>query len=154
MTPDWRHLLTGVSSHSPAETTAWAATLAQALPPDTVLALQGSLGSGKTTFVRGLARAWGIVQPITSPTFTIYNLYQGSSRLLLHLDAYRLSGPADLDALLLDDFLVSPWTLAIEWPGLFPSPWLDHAWWLHLHPGPLPESRLLALRLPPSLLPA
>ncbi|MSU69972.1 MAG: tRNA (adenosine(37)-N6)-threonylcarbamoyltransferase complex ATPase subunit type 1 TsaE [Opitutaceae bacterium] len=117
-------LRSGVATASAAETQALAAALARALPPDTTLALHGDLGAGKTTFVQGLARGFGIPRPVTSPTFTIFNLHRGpvlpgpaSARLtLLHLDAYRLENPAQLDALMLDEFLVPPYCLAIEWP--------------------------------------
>ena len=93
-----------------------ATALAQVLPIDTTLALHGDLGVGKTTFVQGLARGLGITDPITSPTFTLYNLHRGPKWQLAHLDAYRLSGAGQLDALMLDDFLVSPYCLAVEWP--------------------------------------
>ena len=108
-------LRAGLTTQSAAETQALAAELAQSLPPDAVLALHGDLGAGKTTFVQGLACGLGVVGPVTSPTFSIYNLHRGR-RLLVHLDAYRLDSAAQLDALMIDDFLVSPYCLAIEWP--------------------------------------
>jgi tRNA threonylcarbamoyladenosine biosynthesis protein TsaE len=105
----------GWRANSPDETEAAGAVLASILPPDTALALHGELGAGKTTFVRGLARGWGITQPILSPTFNYYLIYKGA-RQLVHLDAYRLMRPADADSLLLEEFLESPGCLAIEWP--------------------------------------
>jgi len=107
----------GVVTVSAEETHALACELAAALPPDTTLALHGDLGVGKTTFVQGLARGLGVTETVTSPTFTIFNLHRGSSgRILVHLDAYRLENSHQIDALMLDDFLVSPWCLAVEWP--------------------------------------
>jgi tRNA threonylcarbamoyladenosine biosynthesis protein TsaE len=108
-------LRAGVATRSAAETQSLAAEFAAALPPDAALALHGDLGAGKTTFVQGLARGLGITEAVTSPTFSIYNLHRGA-RLLVHLDAYRLGSPEQLDALMIDDFLVSPYCLAIEWP--------------------------------------
>ncbi len=105
----------GWRAGSAAETEAAGAALAAILPPEAVLALHGELGAGKTTFVRGLARAWGITQPILSPTFNYYLIYKGA-RQLVHLDAYRLTRPADADSLLLEEFLESPGCLALEWP--------------------------------------
>jgi len=105
----------GWSSVSPAETEAAGMALANFVPPDTVLALHGGLGAGKTTFVRGLAKAWGVREPVVSPTFNYFLLYHGT-RQLAHLDAYRLTRPADADSLLIEEFLESPWCLAIEWP--------------------------------------
>ncbi len=106
----------GVITSSAAETQEIAQTLAAALRPDTTLALHGDLGAGKTTFVQGLARGLGVTAPVTSPTFNIFTLYQGGSRTLVHMDAYRLENDQQIDALMLEDFLVSPWCLAIEWP--------------------------------------
>ena len=105
----------GVVTASAAETHALACELAKSLPPDATLALHGDLGVGKTTFVQGLARGFGITEPVTSPTYTIFTLHRGA-RTLVHLDAYRLENEHQIDALMLDDFLVSPWCLAIEWP--------------------------------------
>ncbi|HWA11036.1 MAG TPA: tRNA (adenosine(37)-N6)-threonylcarbamoyltransferase complex ATPase subunit type 1 TsaE [Opitutaceae bacterium] len=109
-------LKAGIVTASAAETQEVAARLAAVLPPDATLALHGDLGVGKTTFVQGLAHGFGITEPVTSPTFTLYSLHRGPRRLLVHLDAYRLERAAQLDALMLEDFLVSPYCLAIEWP--------------------------------------
>jgi tRNA threonylcarbamoyladenosine biosynthesis protein TsaE len=106
----------GVVTHSAAETRALAAALAPALPPDTVLALHGDLGVGKTTFVQGLAQGLGVKEQVTSPTFAIYSVYQGTRTKLVHLDAYRLENERQLESLLLEEFLASPWCLAVEWP--------------------------------------
>ncbi len=120
----------GVTTGSAEETRSVATELAGVLPADTTIALHGDLGVGKTTFVQGLARGLGIMAPVTSPTYTIYTILNSPvtgqtanrqtaaapRRMLVHLDAYRLNSPAEFDALLLDDFLKSPWCLAIEWP--------------------------------------
>jgi len=111
----YSELEAGVLTSGAEETQALAKRLAEALPPDAVLALHGDLGVGKTTFVQGLAKAFGIEGHVASPTFTLYTLHRGR-RLLAHLDAYRLNGAADMDALLVEDFLVKPYCLAIEWP--------------------------------------
>ncbi|MFI5356945.1 MAG: tRNA (adenosine(37)-N6)-threonylcarbamoyltransferase complex ATPase subunit type 1 TsaE [Opitutales bacterium] len=125
-------LRAGVTTSSAEESRAWAAALAAELPPDATLALHGDLGTGKTTFVQGLARGFGIDHPVTSPTFAIYTLYRGR-RTLVHLDAYRLETAREIDDLLLEDFLVSPYCLAIEWPEKI-APWVsDQA--LHLDLG-------------------
>ena len=109
-------LAEGVSTVSAEETRALAAELGRCLPADTTLALHGNLGVGKTTFVQGLAAGLGIDESVTSPTFNIFTLHRGSSRTLIHLDAYRLDRPEQVEDLMLDDFLVSPWVLAVEWP--------------------------------------
>lgn len=116
MSPLFSKLRAGLITASAAETQALAARLALELPPGTVLALHGDLGAGKTTFTQGLARGLGIQESVTSPTFNIFTLHRGAGKTLVHLDAYRLNGAAALDELMIDDFLIAPWWLAIEWP--------------------------------------
>lgn len=109
-------LAVGVVAFTAADTRAIARRVAMELPPDQTLALAGDLGTGKTTFVQGLAAAWGVREPITSPSFTVCNIHRGD-RLLVHVDAYRLEDPGDWDGLMVEEFLASPWCLAIEWPA-------------------------------------
>ncbi|MGJ8639055.1 MAG: tRNA (adenosine(37)-N6)-threonylcarbamoyltransferase complex ATPase subunit type 1 TsaE [Opitutaceae bacterium] len=124
-------LIRGVTTESAKETEKIAGAFASAVPFDSVIAFHGDLGAGKTTFIRGLARGWGIQEPVTSPTFNLYTLYEGD-RQLIHLDAYRLESGADLDALMIDDFLQSPWCLAVEWSERVADSLPDDAWHLHL----------------------
>lgn len=138
-------LRAGVVTASAAETQAFAAELAGALPPDSTLALHGNLGVGKTTFVQGLARGFGITEPVTSPTFNIYTVHHAppqpgtAARALLHLDAYRLERDQQVEDLLLEDFLISPWCLAVEWPEKILG-WLPPDA-LHLDLGIAPDER-------------
>lgn len=115
-------LRAGVATSSAEETRTLAAELATALPPNSTLALHGNLGVGKTTFVQGLARGLGISEPVTSPTFNIFTLHRGRTHLL-HLDAYRLETARQVEDLLLADFMIAPWCLAVEWPENI-SDWL------------------------------
>jgi len=135
-------LRAGVATASAEETRAIAAELAAALPADLTLALHGDLGVGKTTFVQGLARGLGISEPVTSPTFNLCRFYRGrgpAARNLGHLDAYRLEGPAQVEALLLEDFLQPPYCLAIEWPEKIGA-WLPPGTW-HLELAITPDQR-------------
>ena len=106
----------GITTDSAAQTRALAAELAAALPADATLALHGDMGVGKTTFVQGLAHGLGVSEQVTSPTFAIYSVYKGASCRLVHLDAYRLENDRQLEPLLLEEFLISPYCLAVEWP--------------------------------------
>lgn len=133
----------GIVSRSAEQTQAVAAEFALALPLEATVALHGDLGVGKTTFVQGMALAYGIAEPVTSPTFTLYSLYAGT-RLLAHLDAYRLSNAAQMDTLLVEDFLRSPYCLAIEWPERIPE-WIPKEA-LHLVLGIEPGGHRLSLR--------
>lgn len=118
-------LAEGIETHSPSETIAIASELLEVLPREAILALEGDLGAGKTTFVKGLAEGMGIQDLITSPTFNIYNTYRHQGKTLVHMDAYRLDPETNaVDELMIEDFLVSPYCLAIEWPSrLGTLPW-------------------------------
>jgi tRNA threonylcarbamoyladenosine biosynthesis protein TsaE len=88
--------------------------LLDSLPVRGVIALSGDLGSGKTCFVQGLAAALGIMQAVTSPTFTIVNEYRGS-RPLFHIDLYRLTNADEALALGLEEYFERDGVVAIEW---------------------------------------
>lgn len=131
-------LQAGVVTASAEDSRALAARFARALPADSALALHGDLGVGKTTFVQGLADGLGIREPVTSPTFNIFTLHRGPVNLL-HLDAYRLESARQVSDLLLEDFLISPWCLAVEWPERVAG-WLPPGT-RHLDLGILPDHR-------------
>lgn len=101
-------------SHSPEETEAIGEALAKQLKPDTVVALRGGLGMGKTAFTRGLARGLGYTGRVTSPTFTIVNEYSGKTPLF-HFDMYRLGSEDELFDIGWDDYLTRGGVCAVEW---------------------------------------
>lgn len=101
---------------SAVETEAAGARLAARLTPGDVVLISGELGSGKTTFVRGAARALGVEGPITSPTFTIGHVLGGSPEVA-HLDLYRLGSLAGEDPALLEDYLTPERVGFVEWPA-------------------------------------
>jgi tRNA threonylcarbamoyladenosine biosynthesis protein TsaE len=106
-----------IESHSAAETEALGARIAGELEPGAIVVVSGELGAGKTTLVRGACRALGVEEPVTSPTFTIGQRYQGDGVWVSHLDLYRLPGLEGEDPALLDDYL-SPDAIAfVEWPA-------------------------------------
>jgi len=80
-----------VVTGSPDETEALAARVAEHLRAGDVVAVSGELGAGKTTFVRGAARALGVTGPVSSPTFTIGHRYEAPTPVA-HLDLYRIAG--------------------------------------------------------------
>jgi tRNA threonylcarbamoyladenosine biosynthesis protein TsaE len=101
---------------SAAETEALAGRLASGLRPGDVVLLSGDLGAGKTTFVRGAAAALGATGPVTSPTFTIGQRYEGPVPVS-HLDLYRLGeGLGDEEPGLLEDYLTPSAIAFVEWP--------------------------------------
>jgi tRNA threonylcarbamoyladenosine biosynthesis protein TsaE len=102
------------SSSSAEETEAAGARLAAQLQAGDVVLVSGELGAGKTTFVRGACRALGVTAKVTSPTFTIGQLYAGSPDVA-HLDLYRLEGA---EPGLLEDYLTPERIGFMEWPEL------------------------------------
>ena len=102
-------------THSPAETEALGARLAEALDAGRVVAFTGDLGAGKTAFVSGMARALGVEERVTSPTFTIVNEYEGGRLPLFHFDMYRLGGADELFHIGWEDYLSRGGVCAVEW---------------------------------------
>jgi tRNA threonylcarbamoyladenosine biosynthesis protein TsaE len=92
------------------------AALAARLRPGDVVLVSGDLGSGKTTFVRGALRALGVTEAVTSPTFVVGVLYDGTAGPLAHLDLYRLAGLAGEDPGLLDPYFGPDTVTFVEWP--------------------------------------
>jgi tRNA threonylcarbamoyladenosine biosynthesis protein TsaE len=101
---------------SAAETEALGARLAERLEAGDVVVVSGEVGAGKTTLIRGACRALGIEEPITSPTFTIGQRYEGGRLPVSHLDLYRLEGLENEEPALLDDYLVPGAVAFVEWP--------------------------------------
>jgi tRNA threonylcarbamoyladenosine biosynthesis protein TsaE len=110
--------MTKTVTSSPEETEAAAAELAARLRPGDVVLVSGELGAGKTTFVRGACRALGVEGVVTSPTYTIGQVYAGAGgREIAHLDLYRLDSLAGEDPALLDDYLTPDRIGFVEWPA-------------------------------------
>lgn len=101
-------------SHSPEETRAIGARLADRLQGGEVVAFTGDLGAGKTAFVSGMAEALGVEDRVTSPTFTIVNEYCGE-RELIHFDMYRLNDSDELFDIGWEDYLARGAVCAVEW---------------------------------------
>jgi len=111
-----------ITTHHEDQTIAFAASLAQIIKPQTIIALFGDLGAGKTRFVRGLAKGLSLNEnEVSSPTFVIMHEYQpdntsSQSPTLIHIDAYRLTGLDDLQTIGWDELLHKKNTIIIiEW---------------------------------------
>ena len=102
-------------TNSEGETEALGVRLAGRLGPGAVIAFTGDLGAGKTAFTRGLARGLGIVERVTSPTFTIVNEYEGGRLPLFHFDLYRLGSSDELFDVGWEDYLSRGGVCAVEW---------------------------------------
>ena len=113
-------------SHSEQETKKLAAEFAGGLVGGEVVFLSGDLGSGKTTFVRGVAESLGFHEPVRSPSFTLVNRYSvshGDIKQILHVDFYRINDPAEIAPLALEEETGRADTVTfIEWPESVPTP--------------------------------
>jgi tRNA threonylcarbamoyladenosine biosynthesis protein TsaE len=130
--------------------TALGATVAALVRPGDVIALQGGLGAGKTTFARGLLAALGLAGEAPSPTFAIVQPYAPPDVRLpvAHVDLYRLDGPDDAAELGLDDYL-DDGVLLVEWPERLGARLWPHALLLDLAVMP-DDARRLTAQVPPA----
>ena len=105
-----------IVTHSPEETVELGARLARRLPHPCLLILQGELGSGKTTLVKGIVSGLGVARQdeVTSPSFTLVHEY-GAERKVYHVDLYRVEGAREQSTLGLEDFLEQEATVIVEW---------------------------------------
>ena len=126
-----------------ATTRAVGAALAGVLQPGDVVGLTGDLGAGKTRFVQGAATALDVEDPVVSPTFMLVRSYDG--RLAVqHVDAYRLSGPAELEDLGIEEVLPPDAVAFVEWADrvadALPASWLELVF--HTRPDEVREIRV------------
>ena len=97
-------LRAGFKSSAAADAAEFAAEFAKTLPKDATITLSGDLGTGKTNFVKGIAKGLGVAEKVKSPSYNIYSIYNlPDGRKFLHMDAYRLSSPEALEELCLDE---------------------------------------------------
>ena len=82
-------------SHSAIDTKQLAISIAKKVTGGTVIALNGDLGTGKTTFTQGFADSLGVTETVISPTFKLVSEYEGDKLWLFHIDAYRMNGSQD-----------------------------------------------------------
>jgi tRNA threonylcarbamoyladenosine biosynthesis protein TsaE len=106
-----------VETSDPVGTESLGAELAAGLKDGDVVLVRGELGSGKTTLVRGAARALGVTDPVTSPTFSIGHRYSAPQVTVSHLDLYRLASLEQEDPALLADYLGPGRIAFVEWPA-------------------------------------
>ena len=110
-----------MTTHSSAETRAFGTRLAAQLLPGDVLLFWGDLGAGKSEMTRGIAAGLGVTETVTSPSFTILNVYESGRVPLYHFDWYRLQQVDELWEMGLDEYLGGDGIAVVEWPGQCPE---------------------------------
>jgi len=110
-----------IVTNSPEETERIGEKIGRLVTVPGVVLLRGSLGAGKTTLTRGIARGLGMEDPnqVSSPSFTLVNIYHAAC-LIYHVDLYRLQGTRDLYSIGLDDFLGREGVTIVEWSERLP----------------------------------
>ena len=107
-----------IITHSAAETRALGERLADRLKPGDVVLLEGNLGAGKSELARGIARGLEVQETVTSPSFTILNVYESGRVPLYHFDWYRLESSEELYELGMDEYLGGNGIALVEWPEM------------------------------------
>lgn len=103
-------------SQNAAQTQAFGQRLAAELQAGDVLLLLGDMGAGKSELTRGIAKGLGIEGPVTSPTFTILQVYETGRLMLYHFDWYRLESAEELYEMGMDECLYGGGVAVVEWP--------------------------------------
>lgn len=117
----WEFIMFAMVSHSPEETADIAAIFGQKIREGTVVGLVGDLGAGKTLFVQSLAKTLGVEGDVTSPSFSLMNIYEGICPIV-HFDLYRLEREEELEDIGFFEYTDEPEGLVlVEWPDKFPD---------------------------------
>ncbi|MGN0295005.1 MAG: tRNA (adenosine(37)-N6)-threonylcarbamoyltransferase complex ATPase subunit type 1 TsaE [Lachnospiraceae bacterium] len=103
---------------SPAETFELGKKLGSTAKPGMIICLNGDLGTGKTVFTQGFAAGLGITEPVSSPTFTIVQVYEEGRMPLYHFDVYRIGDPEEMDEIGYEDYFYGEGVSLIEWSEL------------------------------------
>ena len=108
-------------TNSASETRALGEQLASGLRPGDTVILEGELGAGKSELARGIARGLGVTETVTSPSFTILNVYESGRCPLYHFDWYRLESEEELYELGMDEYLSGDGIAVVEWAERCPD---------------------------------
>ena len=108
-------------TNSASETRALGEQLASGLRPGDTVILEGELGAGKSELARGIARGLGVTETVTSPSFTILNVYESGRCPLYHFDWYRLESEEELYELGMDEYLGGDGIAVVEWAERCPD---------------------------------
>lgn len=131
-----------IISHSEDETKEIGKKLAQQLNKGDIICLKGDLGAGKTLLSKAIAKAFGVKEPVTSPTFTIIHEYQG--RLpLYHFDVYRIHDTDEMYEIGVEEYLYGEGVCLIEWADKIEEILPEESIWIELSRGVNDNERIL-----------
>ncbi len=134
-----------IITDTPAATLAFGRSLGRHLAAGDVVCLAGDLGAGKTLLVQGIAAGLGVTDDVTSPTFTILQVYESGRLPLNHFDLYRLNEPADLEDVGFAEYTGGDGVAVIEWADKFAAAMPDERLWIELTSGGGASERLIEL---------
>ena len=119
-----------IETNSEKETFESGFRLGEAAECGKVFALTGELGVGKTVFTKGLAAGLGIEEPVSSPTFTIVQIYEGGRLPFYHFDVYRIGDVEEMEEIGYEDCFYGAGVSLVEWPGLVEEILPEDALWI------------------------
>ena len=123
-----------IRTNSAAETRQLGEQIAKELKAGDVILLEGGLGAGKSEMARGIARGLGVQETVTSPSFTILNVYESGRLPLYHFDWYRLESEEELYELGMDEYLGGDGVALVEWPERCPEAVPEQCFRIRLFP--------------------
>lgn len=107
-----------IETNSEKETLELGKTLAENAVPGQVFSLVGDLGVGKTVLTKGMAKGLGITEPVSSPTFTILQVYEEGRLPFYHFDVYRIGDPEEMEEIGYEDYFYGDGICLVEWANL------------------------------------
>lgn len=117
-------------TYSQEETLELGRTLAQKAVPGQIFALVGDLGVGKTVLTQGMADGLGITEPVSSPTFTILQIYEEGRMPFYHFDVYRIGDPEEMDEIGYEDCFYGEGISLVEWANLIEELMPEETIWI------------------------
>ena len=120
--------------------------LGRALSSGTIIALIGDLGAGKTTLTKAIAEGMGVIEPVTSPTFTLINEYESGRLPLYHFDVYRIDDIDEMNMLGYEEYFYGEGITVVEWADKIEELLPKDTTIIELQYGKEPDTRLLSMR--------
>lgn len=114
------------------ETFAAGKKLGEQAAPGQIFALLGDLGTGKTVFTKGMAAGLGIREPVSSPTFTIVQIYEEGRMPLYHFDVYRITDPEEMEEIGYEDCFFGEGVCLVEWADLIEELMPENTVWIRI----------------------